>query len=115
MRSLAKLSFRDALKEFEKSCSELGYSHRLESSPHPHSSSDYSLSLSFSLRTITWSRELKRAQAVTMETSWSRGKGGTAEGASGLEFSRLWYIGGRLAGEGGLGGAREGTRNLGNG
>lgn len=33
-----------------------------------------SLSLSFSIRTITWSRELKRAQAVAMETEAGPGE-----------------------------------------
>lgn len=43
---------------------DLGFSYRLEPSPRPHNRSDF---LSLSLRTITWSRELKRTQAVAME------------------------------------------------
>lgn len=59
------MSFKDAREESKAFHTDLGFSYKLEPSSHPHNCSDF---LSLSLRTITWSRELKRAQGVAMET-----------------------------------------------
>lgn len=109
MRSLAKLSFTDAQEVAEKSHTDLGYSHRLEPSIHPRSLSDF---ISLSLRTITWSRELKRAQAVAMET-----EAGPEEREGQLREPLDWNFPGSHIFEGDLGGGtgrcREGMEDLG--
>lgn len=92
MCSLAKLSFKDVREESKTFHTDLGYSYRLEPSPHPHSSSDF-LSLSLSLflyqnNYLVQGTE-KGSGCCYGNRSWSRGKGGTTEEASGLEFSRL--------------------------
>lgn len=65
--------------------------------PNPHSFSD--LFFSLSLRTITWSRELKRAQTVAMETEAG------PEEREGLQREPLdWNFPGSDIWEGDLGG-----------
>lgn len=99
----SKMSMK-SLKTFHTG---LGFSCRLEPSLHPRSCSDF-LSLSLSEQ-LPGPGSWKGSGCCYGDRSWSRGKGGTTEEASGLEFSRLWYIGEILdvrrcrGGNGGLG------------